>query len=225
MCGWGARGRAPQFMAFDFSTQTLYAASLVGGAAFALSGFLTGVRKGLDLMGVFVLSFLTANGGGAIRDILIGRPVTLVREAEPFLITGTVVLLAMLFKLHKLPQLEQRWGFIVSDAVGLAAFGLSGALIGIEAQAQFFGVLALSFLTATGGSMLRDVLVNEVPEVLHGGFYGSVALLLGAAVYGLHALQFLNPFSLLAAFGAALALRLLAYHRKWRLPKPTQPLP
>jgi uncharacterized membrane protein YeiH len=210
-------------MPFDLSQQTLAAASLVGGAAFALSGFLTGVRKGLDLMGVFILSLLTASGGGAVRDILIGRPVGLVNAAEPFLVSGGVVLLAMALKLHKLPQLEQRLGFVVSDAVGLAAFGLSGAVIGIQAGAHFFGVLSLALLTAAGGGMLRDLLVNEVPEVLHGGFYGSVALLQGAAIYALHGADLLNPYTLLAAFCAALALRLVAYRRKWRLPKPAEP--
>jgi uncharacterized membrane protein YeiH len=210
------------YMQFDLPSQTLYAASLVGGVAFALSGFLAGVRKGLDLMGIFILSFLTANGGGVIRDILVGRPVTLVHEAEPFFITSGVVLLALLLKLHKLPQLEQRLGFVVSDAIGLAAFGLSGALVGIEVQAQFFGVLALSLLTAAGGGILRDLLVNEVPELLSGGFYGSVALLQGAAICGLQAAQSLNTITLLAAFCAALALRLVAYRGKWRLPKPAR---
>lgn len=210
-------------MPFALTQQTLAAAGLVGGAAFALSGFLTGVRKELDLMGVFILSLLTASGGGALRDILIGRPVALVHGAGAFLISGTVVLLALAFRLHRLPQLEQRLGFVVSDAVGLAAFGLSGALVGIEAQAHFFGVVSLALLTAAGGGILRDLLVNEVPEVLHGGFYGSVALLQGAAVYALNELGALNPYTLLAAFCAALALRLVAYRRNWRLPRPAQP--
>lgn len=210
-------------MPFDLTQQTLAAAGLVGGAAFALSGFLAGVRKGLDLMGVFILALLTASGGGALRDILIGRPVALVHGAEAFLISGTVVLLALAFRLHRLPQLEQRLGFVVSDAVGLAAFGLSGALVGIEAQAHFFGVVSLALLTAAGGGILRDLLVNEVPEVLHGGFYGSVALLQGAAVCALNECGALNPYTLLAAFGGALALRLVAYRRGWRLPKPAQP--
>ena len=104
--------------------------------------------------------------------------------------------------------------------MGLAAFGLSGAVVGIQAGAHFFGVLSLALLTASGGGMLRDLLVNEVPEVLHGGFYGSVALLQGAAIYALHEADLLSPYTLLGAFCAALALRLVAYRRKWRLPKP-----
>ena len=80
-------------------------------------------------------------------------------------------------------------------------------------------MLVLSLLTATGGSIVRDLLVNEVPEVLHGGFYGTIALLLGAAIYGLYLGGWVNPISLLTLFGIALALRLLAYHRQWRLPK------
>ncbi|SNS10455.1 Uncharacterized membrane protein YeiH [Humidesulfovibrio mexicanus] len=208
-------------MDIDILTPALRAASLAGGAAFALSGFLAGVRKKLDLMGVFILSLLTASGGGAMRDVLLGQPVALVRQAEPFLVAGGVALLALALRLHRLPRLERRTGFVVSDAVGLSAFALSGALAGVEADAPFFGVLALALLTAVGGGILRDLLVNEVPEVLRGGFYGSVALLVGAAVFGLNALRLLTPAALVGVFASGLGLRLLAYKRGWGLPRPS----
>jgi uncharacterized membrane protein YeiH len=103
--------------------------------------------------------------------------------------------------------------------VGLAAFGITGALIGIEEGLHFFGVVTLSFLTATGGGIARDILVNEVPLVLHGDFYGSVALCLGVAVFMLHWAGLMNPLSLLLVFAAGLLLRLVAYTYKWELPK------
>ena len=199
--------------------QFLYAAALVGSIAFALSGFLTGVRKGMDIMGIFILALLTANGGGTVRDVLLNRPIALMHDAEPFLVAGLVVAGTSLFKLHRRPQLESRWHFIVSDGIGLVAFSLTGALIGIESRVHFWGVLALSLLTATGGSMVRDLLVNDIPEVLHGGFYGSIALLIGAAVYGLHLAGMASVTSLTAVFGLGLATRLAAYKLGWRLPK------
>ncbi len=199
--------------------QMLYIASFVGSIAFALSGFLVGARKKLDIMGIFILAILTANGGGVVRDLLVDRPPSLLQSTEPFWLTAGVVILAWFFKLQRLAGLENRWLFIICDAVGLVAFGITGALIGLEENVHFFGVLTLSLLTATGGGIIRDLLVNEVPEVLHGGFYGSVALLLASAIYLLQLAQWVNPVSILIAFSLALAIRLLAYHKKWHLPK------
>ncbi len=200
-------------------TQTLYAASFVGSIAFALSGFLIGARKRQDIMGIFILAFLTANGGGVLRDLLVSRPPIILSSTEPFWLTGAVIVLAGLLRLQRFENLERNWLFIMSDAVGLVAFGITGALIGIDAGVHFFGVLILSLLTATGGGIIRDLLVNEVPEILHGGFYGSVAILLGITVYVLHINGWTSPVSLLIVFVSALAIRLIAYRYNWQLPK------
>lgn len=199
--------------------QTHYIASLIGAVAFAISGFLLGARRQLDIMGIFILAFLTANGGGLIRDVMVGRQPAILINTEPFWITALVIVGGLLLRLHQLPNLERRWAFVVCDGVGLAAFGITGALVGIEENVHFFGVLTLSLLTATGGGMIRDLLVNEVPEVLYGGFYGSIALLLGGTIYALNEYGWMNPATLLAAFCCALVMRIVAYRGEWRLPK------
>ncbi|GAB7078427.1 trimeric intracellular cation channel family protein [Megalodesulfovibrio paquesii] len=197
----------------------IYIASLVGGVAFALSGVLIGVRKQLDLMGLFILAFITANGGGVVRDVLLSRPLALIRDAEPFLIAGSALLFAAVFRVYKVQCFENRWYFIVCDSIGLVAFALTGALIGLEVHTHCFGVLTLSLLTAVGGSVIRDILVKEMPAVLHSGFYGTVALLQGLAIYGLHRASLMTSASLLCVSAAALALRLIAWRRNWQIPK------
>lgn len=194
-------------------------ASIVGSIAFALSGFMAGARKQLDVMGVFILAFLTANGGGVLRDLLVGRTPAIMSGMLPFLLAAGTVLVAAAVRLHDKESVERNRIFTTSDAVGLAAFGITGALVGIEHELHFFGVVTLSFLTATGGGIVRDMLVNEVPLVLHGDFYGSVAILLGVAVFLLHWGGLTNPLSLSLVFLAGLILRLIAYGRRWRLPK------
>lgn len=199
--------------------EMMYIASMVGGIAFALSGFLVGARKHLDLMGIFILSFLTANGGGLIRDLLVDRPPVILLSHEPFLVAAGVTIIACIFRLNKFATLEKRWIFVICDAVGLVAFGIAGALIAIEEQTHFFGFMILSFLTATGGGILRDLLVGNVPEILHSGFYGSIAILLSIGIYMLYMGGMLNPLSLLLIFAFSLTLRLVAYRYGWRLPK------
>ena len=200
----------------------LYLASLIGSLAFSLSGYLLGRRHSLDMMGVFILSFLTANGGGVIRDILTGRVPAVLESPEPFWIVLLVTALSWSLGLHRFFDVEKRRGFIVSDAVGLCAFALSGALIGVEEHCHFFGVLTLALLTATGGGIVRDLIVNDVPEVFKGGFYGSVALLVGAGVYLLNTMQLLNAGTVGTVFFLSLTLRLLAYQRQWSLPGGTR---
>lgn len=200
-------------------TQVISAASFIGSIAFSLSGFLLGARRHLDMMGVFIVAFLTANGGGVVRDILVDRPPAVLQSTEPFWLVAAAVFAAWLLRLHRYAIMEKRWVFIFCDAVGLSAFAIGGAMVGIEENLHIFGVLTLALLTATGGGILRDMLLNNVPEVLHGGFYGSIALILGLAIYGLHSTDLLSPLLLLVLFSSAVIMRLIAHRKQWRLPK------
>jgi uncharacterized membrane protein YeiH len=200
-------------------SQLFEIAVIIGGLAFALSGVLVGIRKDLDVMGVFILAFLTANGGGVLRDLMIDRQPAILASLTPLWITSAVVAGAWLFRIPRGTTLERTWFFVISDAVGLVAFSISGGLVGIEEGLHFFGVITLSFLTATGGGIVRDLLVNEVPLVLRADFYGSVALLMGIAVYVLHLADAVNLLTLSVLFAVGLILRLTAYKYKWQLPR------
>ncbi len=200
-------------------SQSMYFASLIGGIAFALSGFIVGTKKELDWIGLFLLSFLTANGGGILRDILVNRMPVALSSNEPFIISLAITGFGLLFKLHRQAALESRWLFVLCDAIGLVAFAITGALVASVANAPFFGYIMLAFLTATGGAILRDILVNNVPEVLHSGFYGSIAVLVAAIIYLLDELDCATPTHLLIVAISGVLLRLLAYHHRWQLPK------
>jgi uncharacterized membrane protein YeiH len=109
--------------------------------------------------------------------------------------------------------------FVVADALGLVAFAITGSLVALEINAPFFGFVTLAFLTAAGGGILRDILVNSVPDVLHSGFYGRIAILVAIAIYLLGMAHMVSHISLLAVFASALLLRLIAYRYRWQLPK------
>lgn len=202
-------------MAWDIFT----IAGIIGTVAFTLSGFLAAVRKHLDLMGIFIISMLTANGGGALRDVLVNRTPAVLNNPLPFYIAMGIMAAGLLLKLHRRTDLEQHSLFVLCDAVGLAAFSLTGALVGIEAGLSSFGVMVLAFLTATGGGILRDMLLGEVPALLSSDFYGTVSLLVAAGILALNELGALTQTNSAIVLAAALMLRLVAYWRKWRLPR------
>lgn len=200
-------------------SQEMYLASFTGGVAFALSGFLAGSKKNLDWMGLFILSFLTANGGGILRDVLTDRPPVILQSNEPFFIAFVVTFFGSMLKLQRYAAVESQWLFIICDAIGLVAFAITGALVAVAINAPFSGFIILAFITAAGGAILRDILVNNIPEVLHSGFYGSIAIVVAVVVYLLHVQLLMTPLSLFAVFCFGLLLRLVAHHYRWELPK------
>lgn len=194
------------------------AADILGIVAFALSGFLVGVRNNLDLLGVMISASLTALGGGVVRDVILDRTPFAFNEYYPAITVISTIILAFLFRLYRREQLERQWLFVISDTIGLVAFSITGALLAIDAHFNFFGVIILSFLTAIGGGVLRDILINQVPAVLVSDFYGSIALIVSIMLLILGATAGLSTLTVAAVATVAITLRLAAYIKGWHLP-------
>jgi uncharacterized membrane protein YeiH len=193
-------------------------ADIIGIICFALSGFLIAVHYKLDILGVFISSFLTALGGGMIRDVLADRtPYVFTTNLPVFLVVATV-LIALLFKVHKIDDLEGKTAFIISDAVGLVSFSITGSIVAIQNEFNFLGVLILAFLTAVGGGTIRDILINRVPSILVSEFYATVALIVATIMFTLEIFELRNLFTIMIVFIFGVILRLLAYYKKWHLP-------
>ncbi|KYJ87697.1 trimeric intracellular cation channel family protein [Sulfurovum riftiae] len=193
-------------------------AEYIGIIAFAISGFFVAVRSRLDFLGVLVSVFLTALGGGIIRDIAVDKTPYTFTHNTPALIVISVMIGLILLKFHKKESIENRPLFIVSDSIGLISFSITGALIAIESQLNLTGVLALAFVTAVGGGITRDIIINEVPFVFKTGFYGTVALLVALFIYLLHFTGWMNFYTLSMVFVAGVLLRIVAYYKKWSIP-------
>ena len=193
-------------------------ADIIGIISFALSGLLIAVHCKLDILGVFISAFLTAFGGGMTRDVLADRTPYVFTSNLPLSLVIATVLIAMLFKLHKITNLEGKWAFVISDAIGLSSFAITGAIIAIESDSNFLSAVMLAFITAVGGGTIRDVLINRMPFILVSEFYATVALIIGSVVYILDAFELRNIFSLIIVFIFGVVLRVLAYYKKWHLP-------
>ncbi len=189
---------------------------LGGTFVFALSGAAAGVKHRLDLFGVLVLSLVAASAGGIIRDLLIGAvpPAALAdwRYIAVSFLAGVVTLYgrALVDRLRHPVQL--------SDAVGLALFAVSGAHKALAFHLGPVQAALLGMLTGIGGGVVRDLLVAEVPAVLHAEVY-AVAALAGAAVVVIGSWLGM-PSAGATSVGALLCfgLRLVAMRRGWRLP-------
>jgi len=193
-------------------------AEYIGIIAFTTSGFFVAVRNKLDLLGLLVSTFLTALGGGIIRDAIADKVPFTFSHAYPGAVVLCVLILLVLFKFHKRNSIENRAFFILSDSIGLISFSITGALVGIESGFNLTGVMSMAFLTAVGGGIARDVILNEVPFVLKTGFYGTIALLIGLLLYLLNIYYTLSLTVITVIFIASLTLRIIAYYKKWAIP-------
>lgn len=193
--------------------------SAIGTVAFAFSGYLVGVKKGLDILGILIVALLTGIGGGIIRDVLVHRVPLVFYDYTNVVIIAVTLLLSWMAGLHRRDSRTFHRLFIVADSLGLVAFSITGAQVGLMYDLNAFGVVLLGFITAVGGGVVRDMMVNDIPFILHEDFYGTVSILVAGGLYVLDEAVYVNYVSLQLLFVAGLAVRLLGHWRDMTLPK------
>lgn len=195
----------------------LYCLDLLGTAAFAASGALAGIRRGMDLFGVLVLGLVTATGGGTLRDLLLGDTPPFIFKDETYLYLSIAVSLAVFIFRKKMHVLHHP--LLYFDAVGLGTFVVIGTGKALDFRMNFVGAVMMGVMTATAGGMIRDVLSTQVPLVLQREVYASAALAGGALLYLLHQTTVPHSLSLLVSALVVVVVRLLAIHYNWSLPR------
>ena len=196
----------------------LLVVDLMGVSVFAVEGAMAAIRAELDILGLLVISFATALGGGMIRDLLIGAiPPNSVRDwrypATAFLGGGAVFFFYQVFQ--HLPQDLM----ITLDAVGLALCAIAGAGKAIEFGINPLLSILMGAVTGVGGGTIRDILLNRVPGVLQSDVYAAAALA-GAlvVVVGLR-LKIPRWFVMISGGAVCFTLRMVAVWKHWNLPK------
>lgn len=188
--------------------------SFIGTFAFAVSGAIIAMEERYDLFGVYILGIVTAFGGGALRNLLIGVPPTVLWE-QGFLFKVAIISITIIFLFPK-PLLNHwtRWG-LYFDAIGLAAFAVQGAMFAVELELPISAAVVAACLTGAGGGIIRDILAGRKPLVFKRDIYAVWAAAGGfLVVIGLHQYDLL----LYALFIAITALRILSVHYHWKLP-------
>ncbi len=199
----------------------LYWADLAGVAVFAVSGALAGGRKGLDLLGVFVVAALTAVGGGTTRDLLLDRhPIFWIADPTYLVVIGAAAIATFAW-VHVRPP--PRGALLVADALGLALFTMTGAQVAESAGLAPIIVVLMATMTGAAGGVLRDVMCAEIPLILHRDIYATAAIAGSALYLAAQALGADRTWAFGIGMTAVLALRLASV--AWGLRLPVAPVP
>ena len=199
------------------STQFLTIIDILGTISFAVSGAFLAMEKKLDPFGVLVLAFVTAIGGGTLRDILIGNlPVSWMRNE-----TATIVIfssaIATLFFGRYLRHLTTT--LFLFDALGLGLFTIVGIKLGMEKQFSMGVCIALGTITACFGGVVRDVLLNHIPLLFRKEIYAMACIAGGLVYFGLLKLSIDADMVTVLAILFRFILRVLEVKWKWSLPR------
>ncbi|WML43801.1 trimeric intracellular cation channel family protein [Neobacillus sp. PS3-40] len=188
--------------------------SMIGTIAFAVSGAIIAMEEKYDIFGVFILGIVTAFGGGAIRNLLIGVPFSaLWSQGLYFQIALIAMIIVVLFP-NNLIKHWQKWGNLF-DAIGLSAFAIQGALYAVKMHHPLGAVIVAAVMTGIGGGIIRDLLAGRKPIVLQSEIYAVWAILTGLLI-GLNVIS--SPLELYVLFVGITILRVLSYTYDWKLP-------
>ena len=187
--------------------------NFAGTFAFAISGSLTAMKKRLDPFGIFILAFVTAVGGGTIRDALLdNRTAFWLINPDYMYVIVIATLFSILFR-RKLSYLKNT--LMLFDSAGLGLFTIAGVEIAVQNNLSFYACIAIGTITGVFGGVIRDIFANEVPVIFRKEIYATITIF-GGIIYWLLR-QFHFEFILVQVLPIILiiVLRILAVYNNW----------
>ncbi|MFT5952260.1 MAG: putative membrane protein YeiH [Bacteroidia bacterium] len=193
----------------------IYFLNLVGVFVFAISGTLTAIDNDFDVVGATIIGFITALGGGTLRDILIGEtPVGWMQDSVSLYVIVVAVICSYLFKTS---ILKLRKSMFIFDTIGLGLFTILGLQKTLELGLSPVIAVIMGVVSAVFGGVIRDVLSNEVPLIFRSEIYAS-ACVAGALVFlALDGLAVQLELSMIVSMVVVFLVRYFAVKRKWVL--------
>jgi len=193
----------------------IYYLDLFGTFVFCISGVLTAIEKKFDLVGTLIIGFVTAIGGGTIRDLLIGRsPVGWLNDRNYLLAILVGFVIAYGFYKYVLKFKKSMFLF---DTIGIGLFTIIGVQIGLEQGLRIENCLIMGVITACFGGVIRDVLANEIPLIFRKEIYAS-ACFIGALIYIIMLrISPLESINVMVSIVTVLVIRYLSIKKGWAL--------
>ncbi len=203
--------------------EMILALELIGTVAFAVSGAVTAVRKGMDVFGVAILGLTTAVGGGVVRDLLLGNTPPVTFREPVYALTAIAVSLVVFLKpvRHFLTGNHVHTALLLqlSDSLGLSLFTVSGVQVAYDLGRadSLFLLTFVGVVTGVGGGVLRDIMAGSTPYIFVKHVYASAALA-GALLCAVLWPALGQAAAMLTGFAVILVIRLLSAHYRWSLP-------
>lgn len=193
-----------------------YSLDLIGTFAFAISGALAAFNKKMDPFGIFIIAFVTAVGGGTLRDVLIGKtPVGWMLDLNYGYVILAATIVAIAFR-NYLKYLKK--SLFLFDTIGLGVFTLIGIEAGMTAGLNPIISVALGTMTASFGGVIRDILCNEIPVIFRKEIYATACIVGGIVFFALNGYGINENLLYVSVALVVILIRLLAVKYKLRLP-------
>lgn len=192
---------------------------ILGTFAFAVSGVFSAMEKKLDVFGILIISFVTAIGGGTIRDVLVGNfPVNWLQNDATILVIFVSAIATMLFGSY-----FKHWNtaLFLFDALGLGLFTIAGLQVGLQKNFSGGICVALGTISACFGGVLRDVLLTKLPLIFHKEIYALACIAGGTAYYFLHKTNLNEDISKIICIILIFLIRIIAVRFQLSLPRIT----
>ncbi len=189
---------------------------ILGTVAFAISGVLVAMEKKLDLFGVLIIAFVTAIGGGTLRDLLIGNTPVNWMTTPVYLITISATVFAAIVFVNQLRYFRK--SLFLFDTIGIGLYTMVGVEKGLNAGLSPVICIILGTITASFGGVIRDILCNEIPVIFRKEVYATICILGGIIYFILIQFPVDTTFAYVAAILSIIVMRLLAVRFKISLP-------
>lgn len=196
---------------------TFYIINVLGIIAFTISGVLVALNKKMDVFGIAIIGFVTAVGGGTLRDLLMGNtPVSwMIDVTYTYVIIGSVIFAILLrSKINYL-----RTSLFLFDTIGIGMYTLIGIQKGIDAHLHPVICIIIGTISASFGGVIRDILCNEIPVIFRQEIYATACIFGGVVYFLLRQFPIENDIAVIIAGSTVMAMRLLAVKFKISLPK------
>lgn len=189
---------------------------ILGTISFAISGVLTAMNKRLDPFGIFIVAFVTALGGGTLRDLLLGvGPVTWMVDTTYMYVIMISVVFAVAFR-EKLKYLRR--SLFLFDTLGIGLYTVVGVEKGVAAGLNPVMCVALGTITASFGGVIRDILCNEIPIIFRKEVYATACIAGGVFYFMLKMFPIEKDLVFALPILVVILIRLLAVRFKLSLP-------
>jgi uncharacterized membrane protein YeiH len=193
-----------------------YTIDILGTIAFAISGVLVALSKKMDPFGILIIAFVTAIGGGTLRDLLIGD--TPVSWMENLTYTYVIIIAAVFTVIFKTKIDYLRRSLFLFDTIGIGLYTVVGVEKGIGAGLSPIICIALGTISACFGGVIRDILCNEIPVIFRKEIYATACILGGLTYFLVRKLPVDDNLVFVIAGIVVIVVRLLAVRFKISLP-------